>query len=243
MRRSDRSDAGTRTPGTPVSIQPEGHDRTRVSAKLLEGLFEPAILVGASAIVSRHTDLLTGEAKLVAGAVESRQREFSTGRVLARQLLQQLNVTDFELLRDEDRVPKWPAGIVGSISHTGDLCVVAVAGGAVCRGIGVDVEPDEPVGKGIEQRVCTPSEIAWLDLGPAADRGQRCRMIFSVKEAVYKAFYPELREFWGFQDVSVKLDPAAQCFTARPPASGGVASVEGRLLRRAGWLIAGVTIR
>jgi 4'-phosphopantetheinyl transferase EntD len=231
MRRGDRSDEGTRTPGAPVS------------AKLLEGLFEPAILVGASAIVFRQTDLLKGEATLVAGAVESRQREFSTGRVLARQLLRQLNVTEFELLRDDDRVPKWPAGLVGSISHTRDICVVAVADKAVCRGIGVDVEPDEPVGKGIEQRVCTPPEIAWLDRGPLADRGRLCRMIFSVKEAVYKAFYPELRELWRFQDVNVKLDLVAQRFTARPPASAGMALVEGRLLRRAGWIIAGVAIR
>jgi 4'-phosphopantetheinyl transferase EntD len=186
---------------------------------------------------------LKDEAKLVAGAVESRQREFSTGRAVARQLLRQLNVTDFELLRDDDRVPKWPAGIVGSISHTRDLCVVAVADEAVCRGIGVDVEPDEPVGEGIERRVCTPLEIAWLDRGPTADRGQRCRMIFSVKEAVYKAFYPELREFWGFQDVNVNLDLPAQRFTATPPASSGAAQVEGRLLRRAGWIIAGIAIR
>jgi 4'-phosphopantetheinyl transferase EntD len=230
-----RSDRGTRTP---IEKLPEP-----ASAKLLDGLFDPAINVDASAIVFRYTDLLKGEAKLVAGAVDSRQREFSTGRVLARRLLHQMNVSDFELLRDDDRVPKWPAGIVGSISHTGDLCAVAVATESVCRGIGVDVEPDEPVSKGIEQRVCTPPEVAWLDRGPAADRGHRCRMIFSVKEAVYKTFYPQLREFWGFQDVNVKLDLPAQRFTARPPASSGAVQVEGRLLRRAGWIIAGLAIR
>ena len=222
--------------------KPEERLHDPASAKLLDGLFDPGIHVDASAIVFRYSDLLKGEAKLVASAVGSRQREFSTGRVLARRLLHRMNVSDFELLRDDDRVPQWPAGIVGSISHTGGLCAVAVAAESVCRGIGVDVEPDEPVSEGIERRVCTPKEITWLDRGPAADRGRRCRMIFSVKEAVYKAFYPQLREFWEFQDVNVKLDLPAERFTARPPASSGTAQVEGRLLRREGWIIAGLAL-
>jgi 4'-phosphopantetheinyl transferase EntD len=213
------------------------------SAELLIGLFDPVVHVDASAIIFRRADLLSGELKLVARAGESRQSEFSTGRVLARQLLQNLNVTDFELLRDDDRVPRWPAGIVGSISHTKDLCVVAVAYERDFRRLGVDVEPDAPVSAGIERRVCTPSEISWLDEGPLADRRHRCRMIFSVKEAVYKAFYPELREFWGFQDVGVILDLTEQRFVATLPASAGLARVEGRLLRRAGWIIAGVAVR
>jgi 4'-phosphopantetheinyl transferase EntD len=237
MSRRDRSDQphlGCRGPKESL--------RDPASAKLLDGLFDPAIHVDASAIEFGYSHLLKGEAKLVARAVESRQREFSTGRVLARRLLHEMNVTDFELLRDDDRVPQWPAGIVGSISHTGGLCAVAVAAESVCRGIGVDVEPDEPVSDGIEQRVCTPPEITWLDRGPVADRAHRCRMIFSVKEAVYKAFYPQLREFWGFQDVNVTLDLRAQRFTARPPASSGATQVEGRLLRRAGWIIAGLAL-
>jgi len=243
MQRRDRSDRVPRTAGAHFSLPSERRPQEPVSAKLLDGLFEPVIHVDASAIVFRVADLSDGEARLVERAVESRQREFSTGRVLARRLLAQMNVTDFELLRDEDRVPLWPAGIVGSISHTGNLCAVAVAAETVCSGIGVDVEPDEPVGTGIERRVCTPPEVAWLDRGPAAERGHRCRMIFSVKEAVYKAFYPQRREFWGFQEVSVKIDLPAQCFTARPPASSGAGQVEGRLIRRAGWIISGVAIR
>jgi len=207
----------------------------------LEGLFDPGIHADASRIVFRHTDLLKGEATLVADAVESRQREFATGRVLARQILARMNVTGFEVLRDDDRVPEWPTGIVGSISHTRNLCVVAVAAEAVCPGIGIDVEPDQPVTLGVERRVCTPPEAAWLDSGPGEDRGHRGRMIFSVKEAVYKAFYPKLREFWGFQDVNVEIDLPAQRFTARPPPTSGAVQVEGRVLRRAGWIISGVT--
>ena len=235
MQQRDRFEPDTRSP--------EEAPREPVSAELMDGVFEPGIYVNASGIDFAATDLLPGEAKLVSGAAESRQREFATGRVLARQLLQRMNVMNFELLRDDDRVPSWPAGIVGSISHTENLCAVAVAAETLRRGIGVDVEPDVSVSQGVERRVCTPAEMTWLDRGPLADRGRRARMIFSVKEAVYKTFYPGLREFWGFQDVTVKLDLPLERFTARVPASSGVAEVEGRVLRRAGWIVSGLAIR
>ncbi len=243
MPRRDPPDPGTRTLRAHEADESERRFAEPANAPLLDDLFEPRIRVDASPIQFSYSDLLEGEAKLVASAIESRQREFSTGRVLARRLLRQMNVADFELLRDEDRVPKWPVGIVGSISHTGNLCAVAIAPESEYRGIGLDVEPDRPVGPGIEGRVCTPLEVAWLETGPTADRGQRCRMIFSIKEAVYKAFYPRLRESWGFRDVSVELDLAAQRFTAKAPPSSGSARVEGRLLRRAGWIISGIAIR
>jgi 4'-phosphopantetheinyl transferase EntD len=185
---------------------------------------------------------MSGEAALVADARESRRREFATGRVLARRLLDAVSVVGFELLRDDDRVPIWPSEIVGCISHTRNLCVVAVARTSVCDGIGLDVELDEPVKAGIEDRVCTPTEVGWLDRGPASDRGHRGRMIFSIKEAVYKAFFPAQREPWRFQDVEVRVDLEAGEFTANPPEKSGVREVEGRLLRRAGWIISGLTI-
>jgi 4'-phosphopantetheinyl transferase EntD len=213
-----------------------------VPADLLDGLFESSIHADASPIDFQPSDLLPGEAKLIANARASRRREFSTGRVLARRLLAGMSLDDFALLRDDDRVPIWPGGIVGCISHTRNLCVVAVARTSVCRGIGLDVEPDEPVKPGIEARVCTPTEVAWLDGGPASDRGQRGRMIFSIKEAVYKAFYPSQREAWRFQDVDVRLDLEAGQFRASPPEISGVAEVGGRLLRRAGWIVAGLTV-
>ena len=86
-------------------------------------------------------------------------------------------------------------------------------------------------------------EFDWVGEGAGADpveRRRRCRVVFSVKEAVYKAFYPRTREFWSFQDVGVEIDLDAARFSATLPASAGRATIEGRVFRRDGWILSGV---
>lgn len=210
--------------------------------KLLAGLLAPRV-DGLTAPIQWDCDaLLPPEKALVARAVGSRQREFSTGRVLARRLLEQRGVRDFPLLRDADRVPIWPCGIVGCISHTGDLAVTVVASSAEYLGIGIDVERDEPVERGIERIVCRKPEQAWIAEASGSERGRRCKIVFSIKEAVYKAFFPSIRTFWSFQDVGVEIDLARNGFEARLPPSAGLERIEGRLARRSGWVLASVCI-
>lgn len=210
---------------------------------LLDGLFDARIRVASSALVFRPEDLPTAERELVARAIDSRQREFSTGRVLARTLMKQLGAEVPELLRDSDRVPRWPDLVVGSISHCASLCVAAVGESAHFRGIGLDVEPDEPVRPGVERVVCRDSERAWLNAtcGSGAERARRIKIIFSVKEAVYKAFYPELRTYWSFQDVELELNLEEECFRARLPDGPEVREIDGRIFRRNGWILSGVS--
>ena len=86
---------------------------TASTSTLLRGLFDDEILVASSPLVFCEDDLTPGERELVAKAVDSRRREFSTGRVLARDLLRELGSETAELLRDSDRVPVWPEGVGG----------------------------------------------------------------------------------------------------------------------------------
>ncbi len=213
------------------------------TSTLLRKLFDEEILVASSPLVFGEDDLTPGERQLVAKAVVSRRCEFSTGRVLARGLLRELGSETAELLRDSDRVPIWPEGVVGSISHCDDLCAVAIGDRARFRGVGLDVEPDEPVKEGVERVVCGPGESAWLDLAKGEERSRRIKMVFSIKEAVYKAFYPELRAFWGFQDVQTEIDLEGERFRASLPEGPEVREIEGRVVRRQGWILSAVTRR
>ncbi len=63
-------------------------------------------------------DLFPEEQAYIAEAVEKRQVEFSTARVLARRALYELGVSPQSLCPNDDRSPRWPAGIIGSITHT-----------------------------------------------------------------------------------------------------------------------------
>ena len=57
---------------------------------------------------------------------------------------------------------------------------------------------------------------------------------------MYKAFYPRVRVFWGFHDVTLELDESAGRFGAILPASAGRARAEGRFVRGHGTIVSGV---
>lgn len=213
------------------------------TTRLTDGLFDDDVQILSSPLRFRAEDLPSAEAALVARAVDSRRSEFATGRELARTLLRRMGCEVSELLRDDDRVPCWPERVVGSISHCDDLCVVAIAPSTDYRGIGLDVEPDEPVKEGVERIVCRPGERTWLESVPPLERPRRIKLIFSVKEAVYKAFYPELRTFWSFQDVETEIDLEAGSFKASLPEGTEVREIEGRVARREGWILSAVARR
>ena len=162
----------------------------------------------SSPIDGRADDLLPDERAACARFAERRVREFATGRRCARQLLGQMGWTVFPLGRDAQRVPLWPPGVVGSISHTKDLCLVAVASTRDVAGLGVDVEGAEPLASKLWSRICTPRERRWLEAQPQTERGRWAKLLFSVKECSYKAWFPLTRQRWGFQEIEVELDPS-----------------------------------
>lgn len=227
-----------------MSIEEAESENTKFeepATDLLEGLFAPSVEVRVSAIEYSLSDLPLREAECLRKAVVSRQREFATGRVIARRALESLGVTGHDLVRDQDRVPAWPTGVIGSISHTRGLCAVAVALSDEFQGVGLDVEPAEPVRPELETRICTERERDWLrELPSESERAISCRLVFSVKEAVYKAFFPQLREFWGFLQVETEIDFDSGVFVAQLPEGSGPASVTGRFARRQGWIMSGV---
>lgn len=227
--------------GSAVKVHREDPADETLRLQDIDDLFSAKIAVGVSAIRFDASSLLPEELAIVANAGQQRTNEFATGRMLARRLLARFGREDFALLQDPDRLPIWPDGLIGSISHKQTICIVAVAAAEDRAGVGIDVEPDRPVRPGVERRICRPNELEWVgDAEDEAEASRRCRMIFSVKEAVYKAFYPRQREVWEFQQVGVELDPIRGRFRAELPASAVREYVDGVILRRRGWLVAGV---
>ena len=155
------------------------------------------------------------EAALIARAGPKRKREFTMGRLCARRALAGLGIEDHPLLVGPDRMPLWPDGIIGSLSHCGDFCAVAVARREEIIGLGLDVEKAGPLDEKTTARICGGEERARA--GSLARRTPEnwSKLIFSAKESVYKCYYPLTGNKLWFQDVEITADPDRGTFVAR----------------------------
>lgn len=219
---------------------------------MIESLFpEPVVTLEATPGMWSAALLPEEEACLSPRAVPKRRREFAAGRACARAALARLGIRDFPLRSESDRTPRWPAGIVGSLSHCGDYCGVAVARRGRIAGIGLDVERARPLHERVARMIGTPAEQERLALLPDLPIGLWTMVVFCAKESTYKCFYPVARMFLDFHDVEIDLEPATGSFTARVlkarAAGGGAADPPVRALRgRFAWddvhVFAGVTL-
>lgn len=145
-------------------------------------------------------------------AAERRRLHFALGRAAARDALADLGVPAVAIGRAPSGEPAWPAGIVGAISHSGNLAVAVVGRRLDYAGLGVDVEQLYPgLSSKAARRVCTPDEYTWVDTGDALRR----TLLFSAKEAVFKALFPIERVWLGFGDVELRWRPEREAFEAR----------------------------
>lgn len=132
---------------------------------------------------------------------KKRQREFVAGRYCASRALQSAgHELDAELSIGENKLPNWPSGWTGSISHCKTVTIAIAGQTSLHSSLGVDVEEwmDTQVAKNVQSEIGLPSEIAlFQDLSPH----HALTLLFSAKEALYKALYPLVRQFFDFKAV------------------------------------------
>ena len=130
---------------------------------------------------------------------------FKAGRSAARRGLAQLGLPSQAILRNEDRSPAWPKGIVGSITHTQGCAIAVVAHSSEVQGLGIDIELlDRKVSLNLVQKFAIPHEAEWVSAS-TDDEDQRWRLLrlLSAKEATFKTFYPLEKVDLGFLDVEL----------------------------------------
>lgn len=153
------------------------------------------------------------EQGVVANAVPRRQQEFAAGRAAARTAMAALEFPASAIATGADRAPVWPAGLIGSISHTDTICAAVVAPARALRSIGIDLELDADLPSDVLEAICTTAERAWLSGLPPAQQGRAARLIFCAKEAFFKAQYPVTGAMIGFDAACITPDIAAGRFT------------------------------
>ena len=147
--------------------------------------------------------LLVEEAPHVAQAHPKRQRQFASGRHFARQAMTRLAGMAHPVGRDQNGRPIWPEGLIGSISHSESFAAAAVSNGP-WRGIGIDVEEANRLNHAkprLYQKLFTNRERAgdWVDPRHGA-------LLFSAKEAAYKAVNPLVGKYIGYREVEAEID-------------------------------------
>ncbi len=178
--------------------------------------------------------LLPEEQACLKSASEKRSREFTTGRTCARRALAEIGVNPTPILPGSSRQPLWPAGVTGSITHCEGYCAAAVARRDRFMTIGIDAETHEQLPAGVVEIVALEAERRWLSsLSQHAIHWDR--VLFSVKESVYKAWFPLTEKWLEFKDVIVDMDPKSQSFQARvllepPTANHSLTVFTGRYL-------------
>lgn len=151
-------------------------------------------------------------------AVAKRRCEYLAGRVLYQQLLQHIGHPYQPLLRSNAGAPLWPAGFTGSISHSDGIAICCLCPLTDYKSVGIDIESHLTVQTcaDIEQMIMQPDEQRYLQLLPDSDYTRLVSLVFSAKESLYKAIFPDVGRFFGFEDAAiVSIKPDSQQFTLR----------------------------
>lgn len=213
---------------TGIAMEPDTVPVERALREMAQSLRrgQHAIAVGRLATYA-GAPIFPGEALACNRAHPRRRLAFRAGRACAREALAGLGLPARSIAVGAAGEPIWPNGLTGSISHTNEIVAAVVARNPPVAGLGLDLEPDEPLSSvEVMEVVCRPEELARrrglldpIDL-------KRGKLLFVVKEALYKLYWPLTGARADFHDFRVALDGVAGVFRAEltnpqlPPIAG-----------------------
>jgi 4'-phosphopantetheinyl transferase EntD len=139
-------------------------------------------------------------------AASSRKAEFLAGRIAANHAMLQLGVKPSIVNIGKHRQPVWPAGIMASITHHNGqvFCLMCkqTLNTISCMQPGIDFES---ILSTQDLATLAPSIVKPDELTIIAryfeQQEHGLSVIFSAKEALFKALYPEVGRYFDFLDV------------------------------------------
>jgi 4'-phosphopantetheinyl transferase EntD len=176
------------------------------------------LLPGSVAVVEAlgsdaHGDgviLYPEEEAIIARAVEKRRREFTAVRGCARLAMEKLGTAPQPVLPGERGAPRWPDGLVGSMTHCEGYCAAALVRAEELASLGIDAEPHHPLPDGVLEAVALSAERTRLrELARSHPSVHWDRLLFSAKESVYKAWFPLTGKWLDFLEADIEIAPGA----------------------------------
>ena len=146
--------------------------------------------------------------RLLGRVVDRRQREFYSGRWSAVCAIESLTGRKDAPDIADDRSPLWPAGLVGSISHTNDWALALVAEADKANRIGIDLESVDAVSKvhGLAELIASAYELGLLVKTVQTSlmtMNELIALMFSAKESLFKALYPQVGVYFDYLDAEI----------------------------------------
>ena len=167
-----------------------------------------------TAICKQFSDILPENLRLVVHSFEdftllfpelknttTREKEFLLGRYCATKALESFGLEEPSVGQKESGSPQWPEGFVGSISHSKGLVLSVVGRSDNYLSIGVDLEKVNRLKAQTIDRIVHEYETAFVQM----DR-KKASILFSLKEAFYKAQSPIFNGQLNFKDVAMHMD-------------------------------------
>lgn len=171
----------------------------------------PALAADSSASQAHRLPLPHTLPAHLTNAAIKRQCEYLAGRWCVLQAQKNLKFAEQVPCIGADRAPQWPAGQVGSISHSHSQAVAIVADSLHWQGIGVDIEVCLSAARAqrLAGEILTDEELsAWQSL-PESAQAAHVTLAFCLKEALFKTLYPLTQTRFYFHDAHVVLSSEA----------------------------------
>ena len=170
-------------------------------APLAEALSPFGVLVAVRRIRAGDESGFLDLARAKTPMAIARRRASGAARLAARRLLPELNGdAAAPLPRSTSGAPAWPDSFVGSLAHDDSYGAAAIGRRGALVGIGIDIEPAEPLPADLVDFVLTPPERRETSADPVAQR-----LVFAAKEAVYKAIHPLDGSALEYADITIRL--------------------------------------
>jgi 4'-phosphopantetheinyl transferase EntD len=167
----------------------------------IDALDVPGVLIGHRVISDGDEfALMPEEFNAFANSVDKVKRASGAARTVARSLMLRFGQPQQAIPKAASGAPLWPPGLVGSLAHDSEVAVAAMAKRTDFLSLGIDVEPAEPLEAGLLNLIATGSELKRMMDHPCSGR-----LLFAIKEAVYKSTYPLDGTFLEHHDVEVDL--------------------------------------
>ncbi|CCG87780.1 4'-phosphopantetheinyl transferase family protein [Erwinia piriflorinigrans] len=136
-------------------------------------------------------------------AVSKRRAEYLASRYSLQQALASFGIDGFVLGNAADRAPIWPQGISGSLSHTQQqVCALLTRDRHLLLGIDCEQMMAQSVANETQTMLINQQERERLEQC-SIPFNTALTIVFSLKESLYKALYPHLKQFMDFSAAEV----------------------------------------